>query len=338
MDKKQWFRDRKWGVFNHYLNSLQNNPDSFNSDGQCSDWNGCVEALDTDRMARQLHEVNAGYLVFTVMQGTRFMIAPNETYDRLTGFEPGFACSRRDLIRDLINSLAKYDIPLFLYFTGDGPIRDPDTDAGKIFNTPNYTDGKAAPDFVEKWTAVLREYSLRYGTGIKGWWVDGLFNVMYPGRDNPFIGQYKEAALAGNPDALFSANYYGVCDHVQTRDIGKYKNVIFGEFFHEIQPPTDFCDYTAGEANAFDLYPDAPDYNGAVSHVLSFLGIPKIPVMVYDGWGKPGSKYSAEYMRGYVECVNSIGGVVSVDCCLHRDGHYEEDQLKVLRALSDLRS
>lgn len=336
MDKKSWFRSRKWGVFFHYLSFLQNNPETVNSNGRQTSWDECVNDLDVDLIAEQLHEVNAGYLVFTVTQGSRFVIAPNKTYDRLTGFEPGYACSRRDLIRDLIDALAKYDIPLFLYFTADGPCRDADERVGKAMDTPDLHEGGITPEFVERWTAVLREYSLRYGDGIKGWWVDGLFHSMYPGVDNPGIAKFKEAALAGNPDALFSANYFGVCENAEVMDVGRYKNIFFGEFFHELQPPTKFCDYTAGEANSFDLYPAGPEMDGAATHVLSFLGIPKPAVALYDGWGKPGTKYSSEYMRGYVECVNDIGGVVSIDCCLHRDGHIDAEQMEVLRALKPI--
>lgn len=336
MDRKQWFRERKWGVFFHYLNALQNNASACNSDGRSTSWDECVDELDTDLIARQLHGVNAGYLVFTVMQGSRHMIAPNATYDRLAGFRPGEACSRRDLIGDLIDSLSKYDIPLMLYYTGDGPSRDADTSVGEVLQAPDGAGRKVTPEFVQKWTDVLREYSLRYGKGVKGWWVDGLFSGWYPGLDNPDLGRYRDAALAGNPDALFAANYFGVCERVETVDIPGCGNTIFGEFFHEIQPPTKYCDYTAGEANAFDLYPSGPEVDGAVAHVLSFLGMPKPAVRVYDGWGKPGTKYTPAYMRGYVECVNTIGGVVTIDCCLHRGGRIDGEQMEVLRALKSI--
>lgn len=337
MDKKQWFRTRKWGVFFHYLEGLQNNPASVNSDGKHTGWDECVNELDTERIAAQLHEANAGYAAITVMQGTRFMIAPNETYDRLTGLQPGEACSRRDLIGDLIRALSKYDIPLFLYYTGDGPFCDEDTDVGEKMQAPRIGDRPITAEFIDRWTAVLREYSLRYGSKIKGWWVDGLFSGMYPGLDNAYIGKFKEAALAGNPDALFAANYFGVCKRTEFIDIPGYGSTIFGEFFHEIQPPTKFCDYTAGEANSFDLYPAASDVEGAVPHVFSFLGIPNPPVAVYGGWGAPGTKYSGEYMRRYIECVNTIGGVVTIDCCLHRDGQIDAQQFDLLRSLKSIR-
>lgn len=336
MDKKQWFRARKWGVFLHYLNAVQNNPEKLSSNCKCTDWDECVRELDTDLIAQQLHDVNAGYLVFTIMQGTQHMIAPNDTFARLTGIAPGKGCSTRDLIRDLIDSLGKYDIPLFLYYTGDGPYKSEEA-AEKIL-APRSGGREVLPEFVKNWTDVLREYSLRYGNDVKGWWVDGLFSEFYPGADNPYIGMYKEAALAGNPDALFSANYYGCAKSYPEKEISGIGRVIFGDFYHEIAPPTEFCDYTGGEVVSFDVYPQEPDIGGAVPHVLSFLGIPEHPVEVYNGWGAHGSKYSPEFMRRYVECVNRLGGVVSIDCALHRDGSITSEQLAVLSALADVRN
>lgn len=334
-NKKQWFRERRWGVFLHYLNGTVNHAAAHGSMGKETGWNECVSEFDANRLAAQLHEAGAGYLVFTIMQGSKYMIAPNETYTRLLDGDSE-ACSSRDLIQDLIDALTPYNIPLFLYYTGDGPFADPV--AGEKLGVTKDGERRITPEFVENWTAVLREYSLRYGSGIKGWWIDGMYDCFYPGADNPDIGRYREAALAGNPDALFSVNFYGCnrsCREVELPDFGK---VILGDWYHEILPPTPYCDYTAGEINNFDAYPPAYDLNGAVPHVLSFLGIPVHPVNEAGGWAQPDSKYSPEYMRRYVDCFNRMGGVVSIDCAVYRDGHINDTQMAVLRALKPVRT
>ena len=51
-------------------------------------WNDMVDSVDTDHLARTLHEMGCGYYFITVMQGTRFMIAPNDAYSRITGIAP----------------------------------------------------------------------------------------------------------------------------------------------------------------------------------------------------------------------------------------------------------
>lgn len=341
MDKKQWFRERKWGVFFHYLHGSMNTANSLRSMGKETSWEECVNDFDVKFVAEQLHEINAGYLGITIMQATKHMIAPNETYHRLLDYDPryktGVACSSRDLIADLINALGKYDIPLFLYFTGDGPFFDDDAwfKLGGIMKE----DGKRVlPDkFVDNWTSVLREYSLRYGDGIKGWWLDGMFEGFFPGIEHPGISKFKDAALSGNSNALFAANYYGCGREIYRRELGNYGKMLIGDWYHKIMPPTKFCDYTAGELNQFDAYPEQFEIEGAVPHVMSFLGIPRIPVETHAGWGKPGSKYTPEYMRGYVECVNHLGGVVTIDCAVYRDGHIDEEQMKVFRALKEIR-
>ena len=96
------------------------------------DYNDRVNNFDVEQFAKIAHEVNAGYVVFTMMQQEKYICAPNETFNKITGYKTGEACSERDLIADLIKALDKYDIPLFLYFTGDGPFKD--EIAGKAFN------------------------------------------------------------------------------------------------------------------------------------------------------------------------------------------------------------
>ena len=100
-----------------------------------------------------------------------------------------------------------------------------------------------------------------------------------------------------------------------------------------------FEDYTAGELVDFKLLPKERFVDGSQWHVLSFLGLPE----VYYEWGSPawcapGCKYSAEYLRDYVSKANQLGGVVSIDVCLLRDGSIDYGQIEILRsALKGLR-
>ena len=123
-----WFRDAGWGVFVHYLWDVQNVGGRENTQGKpATNWNDLVNEFDTEKFAAQVKETGAPYVFFTMMQRTRYLIAPNATYDKLTGYRPGEACSTRDLVLDLHRSLEKRGIKLMLYWTGDGPRQD---DAG----------------------------------------------------------------------------------------------------------------------------------------------------------------------------------------------------------------
>jgi hypothetical protein len=157
--KTDWFAKAKYGVFVHFLNGLQNNPEHVASLGKKTSWDKCVHEFDVERFATRMEEAGAGYVIFTVMQRSRYMIAPNATYDRLTGYRPGEACSTRDLIEDLYQALNRRKIPLMLYWTGDGPCDDPQ--AARGLKWPG--TGKVSLEFVKNWADVVREY----GSAIK---------------------------------------------------------------------------------------------------------------------------------------------------------------------------
>ena len=292
-----WFSKAGYGVFVHYLNGLQNDHEQINSLGRETSWDQCVKEFDTEKFADQMAEAGANYVFFTVMQISRYLIAPNATYDRLTGYKPGEACATRDLIEDLYQSLNKRHIPLMLYYTGDGPRGDEKANAGFQFTTP------VTKEFVTKWASVAAEYGERYGDKVKGYWVDGSY---------PFIGYTDETLAimarglkAGNPKRIVALNR-GVDPQVLA-----------------YSPVEDF---TCGEQNSFFDMPAERFLKGEQWHLLSFMG---------TGWGQPGSKYTKRELTEYVADVNRRGGVVSIEVMLFRDGSIDRSQLEVLKAVRD---
>jgi alpha-L-fucosidase len=314
MNPKDWFKDQKWGVFTHYLYLAQNNPDRLVNQGAGqTSWNECVDALDVERFTAQLAEAGAHYLMFTVMQGTKYLCAPNETYDRIIGAKPGEACCKRDLIRDLIKALDRYGISLFLYYTGDGPHADLAAGEAMGFHDRYVVLNE---NFLENWSSVAREYSLRYGDKIRGWWVDGCYKVHGNFNYNDhWLEYYVKAMRAGNKETLLAFNN-GVSEKVR------------------YYTPLD--DYVCGEMNYFEDIPETRFINGVQWHILAPLGVPPKGKEPNNAWCKPGCKHSAEYMRDYVKKVNDKGGVVTIDVALYRDGHIGTEQMAVLKALKDL--
>ncbi|MBD3177855.1 MAG: hypothetical protein GF320_21990, partial [Armatimonadia bacterium] len=290
-----WFHDAGYGVFVHYLTNLQNEPSHIASLGKETSWDECVAEFDTERFAETMAEVRARYVIFTVMQVQRYMAAPNATYDEITGYEPGEACATRDLIMDLSDSLRARDIRLMLYYTGDGPRADPQ--AAQAFGCGS----PVSDEFVEKWTSVAREYSLRYGDRISGWWVDGCYPWIGYNDDN--LAVFAEALKAGNPEAIVAFN----------RGVDP-----------EVMPYTPHEDYTCGEQNRFYDMPESRWIEGEQWHILSYLG---------PWWGDPGTKYAKQELADYVWDVHRRGGVVSIDVLLFRDGGLDRSQVEMLKAV-----
>lgn len=309
-------RDRKWGTFTHYLYHEQNAADRpSNPDGIVTDWNDCVDELDVAKYAEQLSQTGAGHAFITLMQGKRFMCAPNQTFDDISGYAPGEACSRRDLILDLHRELSKYDIDLYLYYTGDGPYQD--AQAGERFGFTASRENLSL-DFVKKWAKVLREYAVRYGDKVKGWWIDGCYAKKdFSGGDSfgytdELLLPYKEAVLAGNPNALVAFN----------NGVGK-----------RVLPYSKWDDFTAGEMNDFFDLPDSRFLEGAQWHTLAPIG--KSPTgNEWGGWCAPGIKRDAAYMNDYIDKVNAKEGVVTIDIHLRRNGEFDPQQLDLLRNIT----
>ena len=291
-----WFVKAGCGVFVHYLETIQNNPDELQSLGKKTSWDECVREFDTERFADSMAEVGAGYVIFTVMQVTRFMIAPNATYDRISGYQPGEACATRDLIEDLYQSLHKRGIPLMLYYTGDGPRAD--EKAGPAFNCGS----PVTKEFVQKWADVFREYGERYGDKIAGVWCDGVY---------PFIG-YTDETL----EILSKGLHAGSDKRIVAMNRGVDPKVM---------SYTQFEDYTTGEQNKFFDMPAQRYLDGEQWHILSFLS--------GTWWGAPGVGYKKEEISEYVYSVNQRGGVVSIDVILFRDGSLDRSQLEALKAV-----
>lgn len=316
MDKTDWMYEKKWGVFVHYLECCMNNPENPRSMGRKTSWDECIHDFDCDLFAKQLHEAGAGWLMLTIMQQSKYMIAPNETFNKISGYQPGEACSEVDLVEKMYTALNKYDIDLFLYFTGDGPTRDPI--ASKAFEAWNDDAPELKKSFVEKWASVAKEYSLRYGEKIKGWWHDGC----WIGYNDELLKIWADAFRAGNPDALIATNLFGCLDQ-------------YGCLVERVRKGATYDDYTAGELVHFSDIPYAPFIGDARWHLLSFLGVPP-DKRAYNGWGATGSKYSPEWMKDYLSKVYDLGGVITIDICAFRDGHIDPVQLEVLKALKSI--
>ena len=293
--RTDWFKNHRYGVFVHYLYTVQNQPEMLNSLGKQTSWDQCVNEFDVEKFADRMQEAGAGYVMFTMMQQTRFLVAPNETFDRLTGYKPGEACSTRDLVEDLYQALRKRNIDLMLYWTGDAASVDPQAAAGLKVQFP------VTEEFIQNWADVAAEYGHRYKDKVRGYWVDGCYTGI--GHNSRTLKILADGLRAGNPDRIIAFNP-GVEPYVGSH--------------------SEWEDYTCGEMDAFADLPTSRFVDGKQWHILSYLG---------SWWGAPGVALTRQQLADYVFTVNELGGVVTIDVMLYRDGDLDRSQLEVLRTL-----
>jgi len=305
-NKGNWMRHAKFGIFVHYMETSQNEREPFNM-GKKTSWDSCVDDFDVNVFANQMHDLQIGYVIFTVYQGSKYMCIPNETFERVSGYKRGEATSHRDLVGDLSVALRKYNIKLMLYVTGDGTYKDHQSSIA--FDNPiihlKQTANKftVTPVWVNNWSKVLQEMSMRYGRKVSGWWVDGAFK--FHGYNDSLLGILYHALTAGNSKSIVGFN---------SSPQGKVSNY------------SKWDDYTAGEMYSLkDLPPPGGKLNGVQWHILSFLG------KIWQSWD---IRFTKDSLTNYINQCNNLGGAVTLDVCLLRNGSIYPDQLNFLKQVS----
>jgi hypothetical protein len=249
-DRAAWLAEARLGVMTHYLADWQSRAtrQPLNVEG----WNAMVDAFDAAGLADQLQTIGAGYLVFTIGQNSGYYAAPNVTYDKLVGREPS-RCSRRDLIADLAGELKQRGVRLIVYLPAGAPAGDRDARTALQWHEGAHRNR----EFQLHWESVIREWSLRWGDAVAGWWFDGCYwpNAMYRDAAPPNFSSFAAAARAGNLQRVVAFNP-GVVDRVLS-----------------ITPHED---YLAGEINDIETTQlrrvEDGRVDGARVHKLSYLG------------------------------------------------------------------
>ena len=159
--------------------------------------------FQVERIADQVVSSDADYLVLTMNGDSGWFNAPSTVYDNVTGYETDDRCSERDIPMEMADALARRGIKFFIGVTAQVPIRD--AHAREMFGLGTEPEDQIiTPEFARKWAEVFREWSLRYGTKVAGWWVDGC-RVEY-GFTEEIAAVYLDALRAGNPSAVDTFN------------------------------------------------------------------------------------------------------------------------------------
>jgi alpha-L-fucosidase len=282
-----------------------------------------IDGFDVEGLARQLEELRAGYFLLSIGQNSGYFLAPNPTYDRITGITPS-KCSRRDLVSDMADALAKRGIRMMVYLPSGAPAGDEAAVKALEWNNGPFRNR----EFQQKWEAVIGDWSKRWGKKVSGWWFDGCYwpNHMYRG-EAPNFETFAAAARAGNPDSIVAFNP-GV--------------------FYPVWPMTQHQDFTAGEVSDLtrDLVRDGRmraengRYDGKADgvqlHVLSFVG---------ETWGHAGpagrrdpfgeARLTARELVGITTKVLAYGGAFTWDVPVERNGRIPREFMSRLGQLGN---
>ena len=286
-----WFRDCRWGLFTHYLADSASNlkPTVL----PVSDWNRRIDAFDVEGLARQLAAAHVPYFVITLGQNSGYYLSPNRTYDEIVGITPS-KCSQRDLIADLARALSARGIRLMAYVPGAAPASDPVAKA-RLEGVPD----ERMTVLQRNWEAVVREWSLRWGWALSGWWVDGPYEKeKYQHPDAPNYRSFAEALKAGNPDSIVAFNN-GLRTPIYS--ITEYEDYTPGEIERDL-PVAPGCLPDYSRLRNFDRFLD-----GAQLHILTIMG---------EWWGKHPLRFDDEFTIAYTKYFNGKGGVISWDAPL----------------------
>ena len=314
--KKNPMQAKKWGVMCHYLESNQNNPFRLVNEGAgVKTWDEHVNAFDVEKLARELYEMHAGYFMITLCQRSPYIIAPNATYDKLSGYPAGFICSKRDLVLDIYEALKKYDIDLYLYVPADGPYGEKSVALDFGITYDRYGGFKTNETFIRNWADVIKEYAIRYKGKVKGWWIDGCYTHVGFTHENLKI-------------------FYDVIKEVDENYMVAFNDgkTVTEQLVEQKENPKIYAwcpyeDYTAGETVFCNVYPKDSDIGDKQWHIL-------LPIAGHDGlaWGAPKEiAYEKEFFAKYFNDVVEQGGAFSIDVALTRSGGFFENQRNFIK-------
>ncbi len=277
-----WFKDAGFGIMVHYLKR------AIVPDGGAKEWNDAVNSFNVEKFAHQAKEAGARFVIFTLGQNTGYYCSPNSLFDSILGVKPGELCSNRDLPMDLMKELKKYNISLILYLPSNPPVDN--KLVSEKFKYPFQNDTATSQYNQPILEDMIREWSLRYGNGVKGWWLDGLYswNAIRSTRMDMSlkhnISTHTLAAKAGNKQSIVTFN------------IGMGK---------KIQANTPYCDYSSGEKRTFDEFPsDRWVEDGVQWFLITYIG---------EKWMLKGQRFETDNLATMAEKIVKNDGVLCLE-------------------------
>ena len=335
-----WLANSRFGLMFHYEAFRNHSSESYNR---------AIDSFDVVPFADAVESTGADYIIFVVGQHWGKYCAPNSAYEKLLGVENGIWTSRRDLIMEIGQELARRDIKLILYMTARAPMRHYQVIAAMGDTLPTINGQPAGPNvdpmshprklkgflrsenqppnpvFLKNWGDVCGEWSQRYGKLVSGWWFDGYkmemkdaYERLKPEQHN--IDTWVAAVRSGNPAAelAFNAGAHPILSLCTNGKLCPHQTFTSGEN-HDFRQKTK---KGWGKALTPKNFP-APD--GVIWHLL-------LPVS--NGWGSGHqSRFDLKTLEDRIDQINVEGGVVTLDVPIAANGTIPAEVLRTLQQL-----
>ena len=313
--RTDWMSAGKFGMMVHWIA-----PGPAPEKGEwVSDLNEAVDRFDLDRFTAQFAATGADWLIFTIGQNSGYYAGPNATLDELAG--PGH-CSRRHLVLELAQRVSQ----LGKRFVGYLPAEV--NGQSEAIHRAFAWDPADQSEFQRRYCAFVRDYAVKFGALLHGWWFDGCYT--WPVFPNSLYDwpAWCAAARAGNPEAVLAFNDGSFCIGIT-------------------EPLTPLQDYLSGETevlregqirlgrdeNAPLYLPEARFVPGTECQWHSLLFID-----AFWGHAQPGPMepllYSDDELFSFVRSCRSVGGAVTLNVGIYQEGHIGRDAEAQLQRLA----
>lgn len=335
-----WFLNAQFGVSHHILSEFVNldfvstSPEE-KWDSSKQTWNEFIGQFDAEAYASQISQTGAKFVIITLGQNAAEYCAPNLVYDKylreagLLGEDeenPKTVSFENDLPMKMADALAPYDIKVMLYLPSNVPHSAHWDSAArdyliteKALKGQRGSDGPNSQEAKKIHCEMVKWWSEHYGDKISGWWFDG----MYPGGT---LESQKDMSQEYNVSTLANAAKAGNPYNIITFNQGTSANWAFGK-------NTEYHDFTAGECNNFNLFPQDGRWAKDTTDCQNFLFGP-----VGTGgwqWGAAGVRNRDTYVEEQAQKAISKSYVLGFDVKANHFGNVDPQQLAQLIRLKD---
>lgn len=282
------------------------------------DPNRAVDAFNLPRFLEDFAATGADWLIFTIGQNTGYYASPNSVLDALAG--PGH-CTQRDLILEIAQGLHRLGKRFIPYLPSE-------INAPRQLHAAFAWNPADQSEYERRYTAFIREYSLRYGRLHHGWWYDGCYNWKPFRHAQRHFELWCDASRAGNPDAALAFNDGSYCCALE-KPVTPLQDYLSGEIW-ELRGDK----IVSGNPNEGPIHLRLPTAQYVPGTNCQWHGL--LPIDCPWGYNHPATgpmdppKYSDADLFSFVRQCLAVGGGVTLNVGIYQEGHLPKLTLQQL--------